>query len=378
MSLHGKIGTMSIPEILQWVGMGKKSGVLSFYNRGTSKNLYFEDGYVISASSNNPRDYLGQFLISAGKITEEDLKKAFITQQETNILLGKILCMIGKIKEEELQAILKRKIEETVYDLFLWTEGDFSFSEMTGTALKKKDLQIVVKLGVNELIMEGARRYDEWRRMKKKFADLEMVVRPLKDLHPERYAPGSKKRKLLELLKSEKTLRELSLELRADEVNLLQIIDQLQEAGFIEVVPGPEPYGKKPLDPALFKGDWRKNIKQLLVEQRYEEAILYLDELIHLEDEPQELKEIRRKLETRYTNILKNYLKPLDRVPVLNVSAEEIAKHQLTAEEGFIISRVNGEWDVDTIVGVSPLPTWVTMQILKKFHEQGFIRFREG
>ena len=50
---------------------------------------------------------------------------------------------------------------------------------------------------------------------------------------------------------------------------------------------------------------------------------------------------------------------------------------QLSAEEGFIVSRVNGEYDLDTIVRISPLPAWITLQALKKFLDQGLIVIRQ-
>ena len=46
---------------------------------------------IVSTGSNDPKEYLGQFLIEHGKITEEQLDQAFQDQKRTKILLGKIL-----------------------------------------------------------------------------------------------------------------------------------------------------------------------------------------------------------------------------------------------------------------------------------------------
>lgn len=374
MSLSGKIGTMPIADILQWVAMGKKSGVLSFYHRGLAKNLYFEGGDIVSAGSNNPREYLGQFLISAGRISEQDLKRAFITQQETSIYLGKILCLIGKITEEELVRALNKKVEETIYDLFLWSEGEFEFKETPGAAMHKKDIQVRVRLAVPQLIMEGAQRFDEWRRLRREFPDLRMVVRSLRPLSPEKYPAGSRKRRLLELLAAERTLAELALELRTDEIGLFQVILQLREAGYIEVLP-PTDSRAMPLDPALFRGDWREALKRLLAEERFAEAIEFLDERVRLDDQPHEPMEARKRIEAHYEQALRHALAPLSQVPQLGAALQPAL--QLSAEEGFIVSRVNGEYDLDTIVRISPLPAWITLQALKKFLDQGLIVIRQ-
>jgi hypothetical protein len=59
---------------------------------------------VISSASNDPREYLGQFLMSHGYLTEPELKKAMEVQQQSRILLGKILVMIDVISEPTCSA----------------------------------------------------------------------------------------------------------------------------------------------------------------------------------------------------------------------------------------------------------------------------------
>ena len=43
------------------------------------------------------------------------------------MLLGQILTAIGVIGDEDLEYMLQLKSEETIYDLFSWSEGEFTF-----------------------------------------------------------------------------------------------------------------------------------------------------------------------------------------------------------------------------------------------------------
>ena len=64
---------------------------------GVQKRIYFQDGRINFTSSSDPREYLGQFLVSHGYITEDELKKGMEVQEESKILLGRILLMINAI-----------------------------------------------------------------------------------------------------------------------------------------------------------------------------------------------------------------------------------------------------------------------------------------
>src|SRR6266699_4780045 len=127
MGVSGNLKTMLPGDLLQWLSLGQKTGTLWVRNKGVQKKIFFRNGRVISSASNDPREYLGQFLMSHGYITEEELMKAMEVQQQSGILLGKILVMIDVIAEPDLLRLMRLKAEEEIYDIFLWQEADFHF-----------------------------------------------------------------------------------------------------------------------------------------------------------------------------------------------------------------------------------------------------------
>src|SRR5713226_6099051 len=169
---------MQLSELLQWLSLGQKTGTLLIEGHGVEKRIYFRNGRINSSSSSDQREYLGHFLVSHGYITEEELKMAMEVQEESNILLGKILVMINAISETDLLRLLKKKAEESIYDVFLWEDGTFEF--MDGELPDTK--MVPFSLDVTGIVMVGLHRYDEWKRIRVRIRDawaVPMIVRPL-------------------------------------------------------------------------------------------------------------------------------------------------------------------------------------------------------
>src|SRR5436853_5544033 len=162
MGVTGNLKTMLPGDLLQWLSLGQKTGHLIVSKKAIEKKIFFKRGRVISSASNDPREYLGQFLMSHGYMSEPELMKAMQVQAESGIFLGKILVMIDVIDEESLQRLMRRKAEEAIYDIFLWREGDFRFIDDELPTMEMIPLQV----DVTGLIMEGTRRVDARQRMR--------------------------------------------------------------------------------------------------------------------------------------------------------------------------------------------------------------------
>src|SRR5579872_910711 len=100
MSLIGNLRTMSLPDILQWIATGKKTGTLHLDRRSIQKRVMFREGLIATSWSNDPRESLGQFLIREGRVTEEQLFKALLRQEEEGKLLGLILIESGHLEPD--------------------------------------------------------------------------------------------------------------------------------------------------------------------------------------------------------------------------------------------------------------------------------------
>jgi hypothetical protein len=79
---------MAFPDLLQWVSQARKTGALSVQHDTLVKRLFLREGVVVSSGSNDPREFLGQVMVSQQLLSESQLKEAFDIQEKTHVMLG--------------------------------------------------------------------------------------------------------------------------------------------------------------------------------------------------------------------------------------------------------------------------------------------------
>ena len=170
MSLVGRLEDLALPDIFQIISLSKKTGTLVVRSRKGTGMVVFKDGQVIQAASDSIRDSLGNMLVSQGMLTESGLSQALAQQRkETDKPLGQILQAMGAVSAQTLETVIRKQIEEIIYDLLAWEEGFFNF-ELGEIAPKDKieiDTQeFLLKHGISAeyLLMEGTRILDEKRK----------------------------------------------------------------------------------------------------------------------------------------------------------------------------------------------------------------------
>ena len=84
MPLFGTLKTMSLPDLLQWLGASRKTGTLQVESNRVRKCIMFKDGQIYGCSSDDPPERLGHFLLSRGKITEDQLRSTCLLSKSAN------------------------------------------------------------------------------------------------------------------------------------------------------------------------------------------------------------------------------------------------------------------------------------------------------
>jgi hypothetical protein len=176
-ALEGPLKEFHIQDVFQLLDLGRKSGVLRVTSelRQTAASVSFDQGGVVAATLGKNPQRFGARLVRMSKISAKDLDRALAMQEKGDSRrLGDILVAIGAISRRELDRQLKAQIEETILDLLGWTEGHFRFEEgVMGEAL----VEAPVRIPTEGLLMESARRLDEWSRIEAKVPHLRVVPR---------------------------------------------------------------------------------------------------------------------------------------------------------------------------------------------------------
>ncbi|MGH7521119.1 MAG: DUF4388 domain-containing protein [Gemmatimonadales bacterium] len=172
MAIKGSLKEASLPDVLQLLALGQKTGCLSIADRSNFGYIYFDKGRIAYASIVNRRDRLGDILVKHEKITQEQLDAAIHRQaKERDKKLGEILVSQTVLTQQELERYMRMQIEESVYYLFTWTQGTFNFE----ADVRPEQQDFLVSINPESLLLEGARRVDEWGLIEKKIPSFDLI-----------------------------------------------------------------------------------------------------------------------------------------------------------------------------------------------------------
>ncbi len=173
MAIKGSLKEASLPDVLQLLSMGQKTGCLSVADRNNFGYVYFDRGFITYASIVNRRDRLGDILVKGGLITQERLHAAIERQarDSRDMRLGELLVSMGFVSRPDLERYMRVQIEEAVYYLFTWVSGTFSFE----ADVQPEAQDFRVRITPESLLLEGARRVDEWGLIEKKIPSFDLI-----------------------------------------------------------------------------------------------------------------------------------------------------------------------------------------------------------
>lgn len=167
MSFEGDIRDFSLAEVIQIIGHGRKTGTLSVEGERETIWVYFKDGKAVFATPSNLREQLGTILLREGKITQGQLELALRAQKKMRaegnpVRLGTILVAVEAVDRATLEEKIKHQIKESIYAAIGERAGRFRFFP----ELELGDEDVLVSMDVEHIILEGARRIEEWSQIK--------------------------------------------------------------------------------------------------------------------------------------------------------------------------------------------------------------------
>ncbi|MFL5604808.1 MAG: DUF4388 domain-containing protein [Gemmatimonadaceae bacterium] len=172
MAIKGSLKEASLPDVLQLLAMGKKTGCLAVTHRNNFGYIYFDKGQICYASIVNRRDRIGDILVKSGMITQAQLESAIKAQAlHRDQRIGELLVAQSAISREDLHKQIRLQIEEAVYFLFTWMLGTFNFE----AEVRPEEQDFLVSINPESLLLEGARRVDEWTLIEKKIPAFDLV-----------------------------------------------------------------------------------------------------------------------------------------------------------------------------------------------------------
>lgn len=172
--MRGTLTTACLPDLLRSIYTDRRTGVLVLTQGDVRKQVFFELGQIVFASSNRNEDRIGETLVRHGKLTREQLNivlSALIPGQH----LGNFLVEQGALDPRELISYVNFQIIDIIYSLFSWTVGIYEFAEGEEYAAPE-DLKL--RFSTATVILEGVRRMEDYEVIRRGLGDLNRLLVP--------------------------------------------------------------------------------------------------------------------------------------------------------------------------------------------------------
>ena len=374
MGIHGTLNTMSVSDLLQFLGTGRKTGTLKVGRGSIVKEIFLEDGSIVGSNSNDPREYLGQMLLHYGKIEESQLQAAMEIQRQSGGLLGEILSSRGFVTQDDIAEVLRTRTLEIIYDLFIWEEAHFEFFDNDPLPA---DL-IRIQVDATSVIMDGIYRIDEWAR----YRTVIPSERTFFELTPgwtQSLNASKEIRQVLFHVEKRMTAAEICYNMHTSLFHACALLFDLVNKDIIKVAgEAPAPVVEAPADLSALK--LPQTVPELLnlaraemKENNAENALAIIHSALEQEPKNTAAHRLREEAEKKFVaHAYQNGLSPRA-VPKILESLEQLEHERLGPQEGFLLSRINGESDVESILSICPFREADSLRMIKKLLDGGII-----
>jgi len=366
---------MSLTDLLQFLAAARKSGTLKFDQGKITKQVYFKNGMIVGSKSNDPREYLGQVLLHYGKVDEIQLKVAREIQRTTGAKLGEVLVEQGFLTEEDVLNILKTRTLDAIYDLFVWTDGDFEFYD---DEPPPEDL-LLIEVEPTNVIMEGIYRIDEFARYRS-LVPTDRTILELNAGWTSSLKLGKEYRQVLFFVEKRMSVAEICYHMHASAFHVYGQLYTLISEGLARVV------GELPEDvppPVKEVEDLPESVTEMVwsAERKLEDDPEAALEIVQkaLQEQPNN-PEAQALLPTAEEKFVKRVYESgtigPKSVPHLRVTPSDLTTQQIDPQEGFVLSRINGSWDIQSILSICPFREADCLKMIKKLMERGVVEIK--
>jgi Domain of unknown function (DUF4388) len=374
--LLGDLATMPLRDLVAYLGNRKATGTLLVERPDERHQVVIRDGAVIQAGSNAPREYLAQFLMNMGMITEDEYTEAFQQQLSTKVALGKILVDSGKVPEDAVRNALSLKFREALLGCFDWTDGRFTFTP-GDAASPVHGLDVSVSLV--DVHREADLRQTAWRAIREVFPTGRVRLRIDRDQLAGPPEPGSLDDRMYALIEEGATIDDLVLGLHSTDFFLYQRLFALHRLGAVAVLPTESPTVPTAVPEVLGSEQGPDEIlraaQAFYTSGNVGDAAALARRAYEVSPSAQTANFLRQ-AEAALADHLKAELVHGGKVPHLKVSPTLVRQMPLSAPERYLLSRIDGLRTVEAIVQVSPIHELDALKCFKGFVDQGLIDLR--
>ena len=244
MGFAGNLNTLSLVEVFQTINRIRATGVLRIAAAENGREVIFSEGEIIGVGFRAGEEKLSLLrrLILEGRIDAATAASISSSKQDSAVVL-EALIQRQIISETDVLDALHRQAEDELYNLCSWDFADFIFQDATVddpiviqqvATCKARPLQ----MNVNSLLMETARRTDEWASLQQVIKSEDAVLGPANGREQELLSasqeyPGSA---VVPLIDAVRTIETIIADSVATRLDVYGVLAELIKNGLVAIL----------------------------------------------------------------------------------------------------------------------------------------------
>ncbi len=175
-AIRGNLASFRIIELMQMLALQRQTGRLLITRPDGSAEIYFRDGAVVfgGIEVNGTIGGVEGLLRKTCRVADDGLLHALRIAEMTGQPIDGVLAQERLLDQKTFGSCLRRHTESAVFSAMGWKDGAFVFDKEMPPAFANP-----VALKVDDLILEGTRRADEWVLIQKKIPSFSIIFEPL-------------------------------------------------------------------------------------------------------------------------------------------------------------------------------------------------------
>jgi hypothetical protein len=130
-SFRSGLDDVPLVGLLYLLFSNAQTGVAAVVSSYAQKEIFFKEGWIVSARTTQSEERLGNFLLQRELIISSDLEDMAARAKAGEVRLGTFLVKAGLLTGKELHELLEFQVKEILSGLFAWKDGDFYFEKQT-------------------------------------------------------------------------------------------------------------------------------------------------------------------------------------------------------------------------------------------------------
>lgn len=192
--------------LLLAIALREKSAVLTLRRGPLEKEVFFDAGVAVDCQSNIATETLGRFLVSSGRLPENDFREALSTSAARGMHIEEVLTERNLISATELYRALQQNLGRKLLEPFNWTSGSWRIS------YDVPPVESALRVRVPQLLVTGIAKIEPPETIEEAIAEvgaqkLSLGAAPLFD--PLELRLSSDQQRILEVLRRGATIDDL-------------------------------------------------------------------------------------------------------------------------------------------------------------------------